>query len=60
MKHLLLEHIKENAINKGIPIIMDDTLEYIDKILSNHDMVSILESGSAVRIFCNVLYKIYI
>ena len=43
-----LEKIKEKALNEYIPIIMDDTLEVIDKILSKNKPTKILEIGTAV------------
>ena len=43
-----LTSIKENALNNHIPIIMDDTLEYIYKLYNSKKINSILEIGSAV------------
>lgn len=43
-----LEKIKENAIFEHIPIIMDDTLEIVDKILKDLKPKKILEIGTAV------------
>lgn len=43
-----LEKIKEEALNEHIPIIMDDTLEVINKLLENKKVTKILEIGTAV------------
>lgn len=43
-----LEKIKEKALEEHIPIIMDDTLEVIDKILTEIKPTRILEIGTAV------------
>ncbi len=40
--------IKEQALEKNIPIIMDDTLEVVDKILTEIKPKRILEIGTAV------------
>lgn len=43
-----LEKIKERALEEHIPIIMDDTLEVVDKILKELKPKKILEIGTAV------------
>ncbi len=43
-----LEKIKEKALEEHIPIIMDDTLEVVDKILKELKPKKILEIGTAV------------
>ncbi len=43
-----LEKIKEKALNDHIPIIMDDTLEYIYKLYDCKKIDSVLEIGTAV------------
>ena len=43
-----LEKIKQNALEEHIPIIMDDTLEVVDKILTEIKPTRILEIGTAV------------
>ena len=43
-----LQKIKEKALEEHIPIIMDDTLEVIDKILKELKPKKILEIGTAV------------
>ena len=43
-----LKKIKEYALERHIPIIMDDTLEVIDKILKETKPSKILEIGTAV------------
>ena len=53
-----LIEIKTKALEEHIPIIMDDTLEEINKILENKKVNSILEIGTAVRIFSNLFFKI--
>ena len=44
----LIDNIKEEAIKEHIPIIMDDTLEVIDNILTDVKPTRILEIGTAV------------
>ena len=43
-----LEKIKQKALDEHIPIIMDDTLEVIEKELKNNPPKRILEIGTAV------------
>jgi len=43
-----LEKIKKKALEEHIPIIMDDTLEVVDKILKEIKPKKILEIGTAV------------
>lgn len=43
-----LQKIKEYALERHIPIIMDDTLEVIDEILTKKKPEKILEIGTAV------------
>ena len=43
-----LEKIKQKALKEHIPIIMDDTLEVVDKILTEIKPRRILEIGTAV------------
>ncbi len=43
-----LQIIKQKAVEEHIPIIMDDTLEVVDKILTNLKPKKILEIGTAV------------
>ena len=45
---MILEQIKQKAIEEHIPIIMDDTLEVIAKILTQTKPSKILEIGTAV------------
>ena len=54
-----LKKIKEKALEENIPIIMDDTLEILDKILKKMNLNKILEIGTAVRIFCHMFYKVF-
>ena len=44
----MLEEIKKKALEEHIPIIMDDTLEVIDKIIKEEKPKRILEIGTAV------------
>ena len=44
-----IEQIKEKALEDHIPIIMDDTLEVVGKILEDKKPYRILEIGTAVR-----------
>lgn len=48
MNHEELKKIKEKALENHIPIIMDDTLEVIEKTLSKNKPKRILEIGAAV------------
>lgn len=48
MNQLQLLKIKENALKKSIPIIMDDTLEYIYQLFQDKKVEDILEIGTAV------------
>ncbi len=43
-----LEKIKQKALEEHIPIIMDDTLEVVDEILTKIKPTKILEIGTAV------------
>lgn len=43
-----LNEIKQNALNRHIPIIMDDTLEKVYEIIGKKKINSILEIGTAV------------
>ena len=45
---IALEKIKQKALEEHIPIIMDDTLEVIEKYLSKNKPNRILEIGTAV------------
>lgn len=51
-----IKAIKEDAIYRHIPIIMDDTLNEISKILEKKNIQKILEIGTAVRLFCNMFF----
>ena len=48
MNKVELEKIKQRALENHIPIIMDDTLEVVDKILTEINPQRILEIGTAV------------
>lgn len=48
MNKVELEKIKQKALEDNIPIIMDDTLEVIDEILTEKKPMKILEIGTAV------------
>ena len=48
MNKIELEKIKQKALENHIPIIMDDTLEAIEKYLKNKKVTKILEIGTAV------------
>ena len=60
MKNEEFIRIKQNAIDENIPIIMDDTLEYLDSIFKNSNIENILEIGTAVRLFCHLFFQILI
>ena len=48
MNELELKKIKEKALENHVPIIMDDTLEYIYELYKDRPISSILEIGTAV------------
>lgn len=48
MNKLKLQKIKEKALENHVPIIMDDTLEYIYELYKDNQISSILEIGTAV------------
>ncbi len=48
MNKIELEKIKQKALEDKIPIIMDDTLEVVDKLLTEKKPLKILEIGTAV------------
>lgn len=48
MNKIELEKIKHKALEEHIPIIMNDTLEVLDKILKDKNPKRILEIGTAV------------
>lgn len=56
MDYQQLEKIKQKAIEAHIPIIMDDTLEVMEKYLKQIKPKKILEIGTAIRLFCHVFY----
>ncbi|MCI8352349.1 MAG: hypothetical protein HFJ58_01820 [Clostridia bacterium] len=59
MNKEVLQKIKQKALEEHIPIIMDDTLETLDKILKNMNLNKVLEIGTAVRIFCYMFYRVF-
>ena len=48
MNEIVFEKVKEKALENHIPIIMDDTLEVIKKVLEENKPKRILEIGTAV------------
>ena len=48
MNYIELEKIKQKALEDHIPIIMDDTLEVIEKYLKHEKPTRMLEIGTAV------------
>ena len=48
VNNIELKKIKEKALEEHVPIIMDDTLEYIYNLYENKPISSILEIGTAV------------
>ena len=48
MNKIELEKIKQKALEDKIPIIMDDTLEVVDRLLTEKKPLKILEIGTAV------------
>ena len=59
MKNMILNKIKQNALNNHIPIIMDETLNYLDNLFLNSKFNYILEIGTAVRIFFYLFFQIF-
>ena len=55
----MIDNIKHKALNDNIPIIMDDTLDVIAAYLKDLKPKKILEIGTAVRIFCDMFFKIF-
>lgn len=58
MEDTKFNKIKQKALDEHIPIIMDETLEVLEERLKNCKIEKILEIGTAVRIFCNMFFKI--
>lgn len=48
MDNIKFEQIKQKALDENIPIIMDDTLEVIEKTIKTKSLDNILEIGTAV------------
>ena len=59
MNNTKFQEIKQKALDEHIPIIMDETLEVLEKRLEDMHIENILEIGTAVRIFCNMFFKIF-
>lgn len=59
MNNTKFQEIKQKALDEHIPIIMDDTLEVLEKRLKDIHIQNILEIGTAVRIFSNMFFKIF-
>ena len=59
MNRIKFQEIKQKALSDQIPIIMDDTLEVLEKRFENLKFNRILEIGTAVRIFSNMLFQIF-
>ena len=59
MNKIELKKIKQEALDEHIPIIMDDTLEVIEKYLKENKPQRILEIGTAVRIFRYMFYRVF-
>ncbi len=56
MNDTKFQEIKQKALDDHIPIIMDDTLELLSNKIEINSLNNILEIGTAVRIFCNMLF----
>jgi len=56
MNKTIFEEIKKKALEEHIPIIMDDTLEFLNNMLIGKNIENILEIGTAVRIFCYMFF----
>ena len=50
---------KQKSLEEHIPIIMDDTLNVIEKYLKEIKPKRILEIGTACRIFSNMFFRIF-
>lgn len=48
MNNIKFNEIKKKALEDHIPIIMDDTLEFLDNMLIGKNIENILEIGTAV------------
>lgn len=48
MNNIKFNEIKKKALEEHIPIIMDDTLEFLDNMLIGKNIENILEIGTAV------------
>ena len=59
MNNTKFQEIKQKALDEHIPIIMDETLEVLEKRLEDMNIENILEIGTAVRIFSNMFFKIF-
>lgn len=59
MNKIELAKIKQKALEEHIPIIMDDTLEVVTSILKEKQPKRILEVGTAVRLFCDLLFTVF-
>ena len=59
MNNTKFQEIKQKALDEHIPIIMDETLEVLEKRLKDMHIENILEIGTAVRIFSNMFFKIF-
>ena len=58
MDDIKFKEIKKKALEDHIPIIMDDTLSFLDNMLLEKHIENILEIGTAVRIFFYMFFKI--
>lgn len=56
MDNTKFNEMKAKAIANHIPIIMDDTLAVLEDRFSNLKFDRILEIGTAVRLFCYLLF----
>ena len=60
MNNIKLNQIKQKALEEKIPIIMDDTLQYLDSLFLGKNIDKILEIGTATRIFFYMFFEIFI
>ena len=60
MNNIKLNQIKQKALEEKIPIIMNDTLKYLDSLFLGKNIDKILEIGTATRIFFYMFFKIFI
>lgn len=59
MNEEIFQKIKQDALNEHIPIVMDDTLDIIEKKLKENPPSKMLEIGTATRILINLFFEFF-